>query len=259
MLPDADKVGTLVAEIAAAEIMPYFEKLERGHISEKKPGDLVTVADVAAERALSAALTGFLPGSLVVGEEATAADPGVAAALEGDAPVWIVDPIDGTVNFASGSPVFAVMVALFRGGETVMSWIHDPVKRLTATAGRGEGAWYAGRRLSVGKTTAAGARLGNRKLVRRLPDWTRFFDVVFDQRCAGHEYIALSSGEAQYAYYNRLHPWDHAPGVLVHQEAGGFGARLDRSAYNPRDAGIGLILAPDEASWTAVREAMIVK
>src|SRR5215831_10905666 len=185
MLPDAGKVGRIIAEIAAAEIMPYFEKLEHGDISEKKPGDLVTVADLAAERALTAALTGLAPGSIAVGEEAVAADPGAIGALKGDAPVWIIDPIDGTVNFASGNPVFAVMVALFTGSETVMSWIYDPVKQLMATAGRGEGAWQGGRRLAVAHSASpTGARLGNRPLARRLPDSSRFIDVVFDYRCA---------------------------------------------------------------------------
>jgi fructose-1,6-bisphosphatase/inositol monophosphatase family enzyme len=260
MLPDADTVGRIIAEIAAAEIMPYFEKLEHGDISEKKPGDLVTVADLAAERALTAALTGLAPGSIAVGEEAVAADPGAVGALKGDAPVWIIDPIDGTVNFASGNPVFAVMVALFMGGETVMSWIYDPVKQLMATAGRGEGAWQDGRRLAVAHSAGpSGARLGDRSLARRLPQSSRFIEIVFDYRCAGQEYIALASGAAQCAYYNRLNPWDHAPGYLLHREAGGFGARLDRSPYDPREAGFGLMLAPDEASWTALREVLVVK
>src|SRR5262249_46323974 len=153
----------------AAEIMPYFEKLEHGDISEKKPGDLVTVADIAAERALTAALTRLLPGSVAVGEETVAADPGAIGALGGEAPVWIIDPIDGTVNFASGNPVFGVMIALFMGGETVMSWIYDPVKHRMATAARGEGAWQDGRRLAVAQSASpGGARLGNRSLARRL-------------------------------------------------------------------------------------------
>src|SRR6185437_792815 len=100
------------------EVMPRFEKLESGDISEKGPGDLVTVADIAAEHRLTPALRGLLPGSLVVGEEAVAADPAVLALLDGDDYVWVVDPIDGTANFAAGIPLFAVMVALIRRGET---------------------------------------------------------------------------------------------------------------------------------------------
>jgi fructose-1,6-bisphosphatase/inositol monophosphatase family enzyme len=257
MLPDAEKVGRLIAEIAVAEVMPYFQKLGQGDVTEKGPGDLVTVADVAAERRLSAALTDLLPGSLVVGEEAATSAPGVLEALTGDAPVWVIDPIDGTANFAEGKPVFAVMVALVCRGETVMGWIHDPVKPRTATAIARAGAWCDGERLSV-SPGVPGSRLGNRGLARRVAGRSNLIDLVFDYRCAGHEYIGLASGKAQFVYYNRLHPWDHAPGQLLHREAGGFSARLDGSAYTPRETtGGGLLLTPDEASWTGLHRALI--
>src|SRR5690242_20515707 len=110
MLPDSDRVARLIAETAAAEIMPRFEKLERHEIQEKRPGDLVTVADLAAERRLSLVLQDLLPGSRIVGEEAVAADPCVLAALAEADPVWLIDPIDGTGNFAAGKPIFAVIV-----------------------------------------------------------------------------------------------------------------------------------------------------
>jgi fructose-1,6-bisphosphatase/inositol monophosphatase family enzyme len=257
MPPDANKVGRFIAEIAAAEIMPYFRKLGPGDITEKGPGDLVTVADVAAERRLSAGLTDLLPGSLVVGEEGVAADPGVLEALSGDAPIWIIDPIDGTANFAAGKPIFAVMVALVRRGETVMGWIHDPVTPRTASAEAGAGAWCDGKRLSVA-AGSPGSRLGNRGLARRVAGRSDLVEIVFDYRCAGHEYIALASGKAQFIYYNRLHPWDHAPGQLLHREAGGYSARLDGSPYTPRQTTGGLLLTPDEASWSALRQALIV-
>jgi fructose-1,6-bisphosphatase/inositol monophosphatase family enzyme len=257
MLPDAGKVEQLIAEIAAAEVMPYFEKLGHGDVTEKRPGDLVTVADVAAERRLSVALSDLLPGSLVVGEEAVAADPGVLDLLAGETAVWLVDPIDGTANFAGGIPLFAVMVALVHRGTTVMGWIHDPVKRQTAMASVGEGAWLDSRRLAVAPSTgASGSRLGNRQIARRTAGRTALIDTVFNYRCAGQEYLALASGAAQFAYYNRLFPWDHAPGELLHREAGGIAARLDGSRYSPRDITGGLLLAPDPASWDALHQAM---
>src|SRR5229473_1330313 len=74
---DSEKVRRLIAEVADEEVMPRFEKLETGDISEKSPGDFVTIADVASERRLTPALRDLLPGSLVVGEEAVAADPAV--------------------------------------------------------------------------------------------------------------------------------------------------------------------------------------
>jgi fructose-1,6-bisphosphatase/inositol monophosphatase family enzyme len=258
MLPDSDKVARLIAEVAAEEVMPYFEKLGRDDIREKKPGDLVTIADVAAERRLTPRLIDLLPGSRVVGEEAVAADSKVLDALADTAPVWLVDPIDGTANFAAGTPIFAVMVALVRDGQTIMSWIHEPVTRRTASAVLGQGAWRDGERLRVAPATGSPPqRLGNRRLVRRLAGGGGLVDEVFEYRCAGYEYVMLASGAAQFALYNRLHPWDHAPGHLLHREAGGFSARLDGAPYTPRDATPGLLLAPDAASWATLREALI--
>ena len=98
MLVDSARIERLIAEIAAEEVMPRFEKLEAGDVSEKSPGDLVTIADVATERRLTPALLDALPGSRVVGEEAAAADPRILDQLAGDDPVWVVDPIDGTAN-----------------------------------------------------------------------------------------------------------------------------------------------------------------
>ncbi|MGQ0675326.1 MAG: inositol monophosphatase family protein, partial [Rhodospirillales bacterium] len=83
-----------MAEIAALEIMPRFRNLAAGDIRKKHGGETVTVADEAAERALSPRLAALLPGSGVLGEEGAAADPGTLALLAGDAPVWVIDPID---------------------------------------------------------------------------------------------------------------------------------------------------------------------
>src|SRR4030095_3156841 len=109
MLPDADRVTRLIQEAAAAEIMPRFRQLAAGDVREKAPGDLVTVADEAVEARLAPALEALLPGSVVVGEEAAAADPNLLNRLFDDQPVWIIDPVDGTSNFAEGRPAFAVM------------------------------------------------------------------------------------------------------------------------------------------------------
>jgi fructose-1,6-bisphosphatase/inositol monophosphatase family enzyme len=266
MIVDNEKVRRLIVEVAESEVMPRFEKLEAGDVSEKSPGDFVTIADVASEQRLTPALRDLLPGSLVVGEEAVAADPAVLALLDGDDPVWVVDPIDGTANFAAGIPMFAIMVALIRRGETLAAWIHDPVKRITASAMAGEGAWCEGKRMRVAPGLApdsmSGAlslRFGNRQLARRIGGRSNLVGSVFNFRCTGHEYLALAGGKAHFALYNRLYPWDHAPGQLIHREAGGFSARLDGSLYTPRETGGGLLLTPDAASWQALHDVLIGK
>ncbi|MGH6959102.1 MAG: inositol monophosphatase family protein, partial [Dongiaceae bacterium] len=122
---------------------------------EKAPGDLVTVADEAVEARLAPLLTSLVPGSIVVGEEGAAADPNLLSRLFDDRPVWIIDPVDGTSNFAEGHAAFAVMVALVRGRDVLAAWIHDPVKVRTAVAAAGEGAWLGDRRLAVASAPSA--------------------------------------------------------------------------------------------------------
>ena len=89
-------------------------------------------------------------------------------------------------------------------------------------------------------------------VVRNLPR----LGHCWDYRCAAHEYRLTAGGYGHFQVYNRLLPWDHAPGWLLHQEAGGFSARFDGSPYDVREPSGGLICAPDRASWTALRDAL---
>ncbi|GAA3076992.1 hypothetical protein GCM10020254_21260 [Streptomyces goshikiensis] len=124
---DLSAVEEAVRKAAAVEIMPRFRQLADHEVDEKSgPHDLVTVADRKAEEHLTAALTRLLPGSAVVGEEAVHADPAVYGALRADAPVWIVDPVDGTRQFVNGDPAFCTLVALAVRGEILASWTFAP-------------------------------------------------------------------------------------------------------------------------------------
>ena len=97
-----DQVGELIREVAATIVLPRFRHLSSDEIQQKAPGDLVTVADKESERALTSGLTALLPGSRVVGEESVAADPSLIERVGEGGAVWIVDPVDGTNNFAAG-------------------------------------------------------------------------------------------------------------------------------------------------------------
>ena len=263
MLPDIDKVTALISDVAAAEILPRFRQPDRQGVREKGPGDLVTLADEAAERELTRRLSALLPGSVVIGEEAVAADIRVLERIHGDEPVWIIDPVDGTGNFVAGKPVFGVIVALVRGGETLAGWIHDPCTGRTMTAARGEGAWMGGDRLRVAAPAPVEAMQG---IVN-----ARFFEAPvrshilaaagrlgrhFSQQCSAHDYLAVVTGSAHFALNALIKPWDHAAGVLMHAEAGGHSAKLDGLRYAPTDREGGLLLAPDRESWRALRELL---
>ncbi|HXH83004.1 MAG TPA: inositol monophosphatase family protein, partial [Candidatus Tectomicrobia bacterium] len=143
-----DRVAVLMRLAAIEAILPRFRRLERHEIAEKSPGEVVTAADAHAERLLAPRLCDLLPGSRVVGEEAAAADPSLLEGLASGT-VWLVDPLDGTANFAAGRPPFAVMVALLRDGVTTTAWILDPVTDALAVAERGAGAFLDGARVRV--------------------------------------------------------------------------------------------------------------
>ena len=139
---DLQTVSALLREAGRDKIMPLFRNLADGAVRMKTgPLDLVTVADEAAERRITAGLLREFPGCVVIGEEAASANPDLLRDLPGADLAFVVDPIDGTANFAAGLALFGVMAAVFRRGEIIGAVIHDPVGDDTALALRGEGAW----------------------------------------------------------------------------------------------------------------------
>jgi len=135
-------VADLLRQAAQREILPRFRNLTEGSVRTKSgPLDFVTEADEAAEAMIEAGLRAAFPGCVVVGEEATTADPSLLHRLKDADLAFVVDPVDGTANFASGLPLFGVMAAAIVRGEIVASAIHDPLGDDTAMAVRGEGAW----------------------------------------------------------------------------------------------------------------------
>lgn len=273
--PDADKVIAIIRRVAAAEIMPRFGKLGPDEISEKLgPKDLVTIADTLAEHALAEALTQLRPGSVVVGEEAADADPDSLQALAGDAPVWLIDPVDGTNNFVRGVACFAVIVGYCVDGDIRAGWIYDPIADATIWAKEGEGAWLdtaaERRRLrlpapkAVAQMTGSLGHRWSKRLKERLkagiglsvPRFVRY-------GCTGREYMDLASGRLDFAAYTRLKPWDHAAGVLIYREAGGIAQIThDKRDYIrdyrplPTISEATLLLAPNHACWRGLKSSL---
>ena len=123
-----DWLAALLAEAATTEIMPRWRRLSATDIRQKTSAtDLVTEADVNAERLITARLKERFPDALVVGEEAHSADPSVLNGLGEADLAFVIDPVDGTFNFAAGMPLFGVMLAVVVKGETVAGIIHDPL------------------------------------------------------------------------------------------------------------------------------------
>ena len=274
-VPDPDVVARIIVGIADEEILPRFGALKETDIREKKPGDLVTKADERSEGRLTTALMALLPGSVVVGEEGVAADPARLSRLFGPEPVWIVDPLDGTRSFVRGRGGFTVIVALADQGRTVAGWIYRPLDRVMALAVTGEGATLAGHPIAIdrkGGDRKGGDRKGGQGLssmtgvfvIPRTAGWRtdatrRLAHGLKAHRrieSAGTEYLDLLRSATDIAFFYRLNPWDHAAGVLIHQEAGGHGKFLDGSRYTPRLHEGPLLLAPDAESWDDAAAAM---
>src|SRR6267142_3518219 len=137
---DSERVAELMHETAAAELMPRFRMLAKEDIRLKGPGDVVTVADVASEQRLAAGLARILPGVPVVGEEAVEKEPGLVDLIGRPGETcWIVDPLDGTANFAGGKDRFAMIVCLVQDRAAIGGWILDVPRGRMAVAHKGQG------------------------------------------------------------------------------------------------------------------------
>jgi fructose-1,6-bisphosphatase/inositol monophosphatase family enzyme len=257
-----DQVPAILRDAAERLIRPRFRLLQEGDISEKSPGELVTVADREAEDEITRRLRELDPGVPVIGEEAVADDPSLLDALYQGERCWLLDPLDGTRNFISGDPRYGVQVALVEAGQAVAAWILHPEFGTIWQAERGSGTTRNGKRI----TTSAGP---DRIADVRGVVFTKFMSdderadfealpVAYVQGdaslAASIDYPAMIEGNIDFVRWSRLMPWDHAPGTLVLTEAGGVAWRLDATPYRADATGTGIIAARTEATWHLVNE-----
>ena len=255
MIPDLEQVAAIIREVAQDELLSRFQALAKGEIWEKPRGGTVTIADMESERRLKSALSDLVFGSVVLAEEDAEENPASIGCLKENAPVWIVDPLDGTKNFAAGNDAFAIIVAYFHQGAVRAGWILEPATGRIAIAEEGAGAWNDEGPLKAAPSAPTEHQkgfLGNR--IRRNEDITARFGDLVNLRCRGIEYMALASGALHFAHYRNLKPWDHAAGDLIVREAGGHVAGFDsRARYQPANPDYnGLLVASDERSWLKI-------
>jgi len=255
-------VEDLLRRVADDEILSRFGKLRPSDIHGKGlHGDKVTTADLEAENRIRDGLLKLLPGSVVVGEEDAYKSPEILARLHGKQPVWVVDPVDGTGNFAKSKPCFAVICALIEGGKTKMGWILDPVAGVCITACKGAGTYLAGQRLTINPppgglksmTGSVGKGL-QKRLEKRSKKGQPGRFVRY--HCVGREYMDLALGKLHFALYGgKMMPWDHAAGVLLVTEAGGLAVTAKKNEpYSPLQNSLDtpLLIAPDASSFKAL-------
>jgi fructose-1,6-bisphosphatase/inositol monophosphatase family enzyme len=252
-------IGAL-REVAETIILPRYNKLEKGQIRTKASAhDVVTIADEESEQRLAKTLPDLVPGSVLIGEESVAKDIGLLGHIETEEWVWIVDPIDGTLNFVSGRPVFCTMAALVHKGVTQWGFIHNPLANETIWAERGAGAFKTteqGTTSALALKEPATLELSSLQAAVYDKDMAPLkgkFARVSRSGCAGHDYWAAAEGRLQVVSFRRLRPWDHAPGVLIYSEAGGYARLLSGDDYKPgKESTIGLLCAPNEQTWAEI-------
>lgn len=225
------------AAIAAGAIQrKYF----RSEFSIKKKGtiDLVTEADVAVERDIRDRLARYFPSHVVLGEEEAQSAPTESSGFR-----WIVDPIDGTTNFAHGLALFCVSIALEIEGRVDVGVIYDPMADELFTAERGEGARLNGKRIHVTSQaslidalmvtgfpyTASEAR---REQLAAFAEFLAGSQAVRRLGSAALDLASVAAGRFEGFWEQGLHPWDVAAGALLVEEAGGMLSDFSGAAFD---------------------------
>ena len=249
------EIRDLMRFAAERSMLPRFRNLASGEVEMKGADDPVTIVDREIEAFLTEALTKLAPGVAVVGEEAVHADKAVLDHLKGQC--WIIDPLDGTANFAQGKEPFGIIIALADAGKAVAGWIYDPNKNRFCHARAGAGAFVDGERIAA-RTTGQEVPVTAVSRIFLTPEQSAMVDaklaphytLVDIPRCAAEQYPRLALGENDISSFKRTLAWDHAAGVLWLNEAGGKAARLDGTVYrvDQHDAP-GLVGASSPAIW----------
>lgn len=261
------EVAALMRKVASEIVVPRFRHLAAGDISEKSPGEIVTCVDVAAERHLTRGLSAILPEARVIGEEACAHEPELLGQT-GKGLVWLVDPLDGTANYAAGRAPFGMMVALVADGEVQMGWILDALEGRLCFAERGRGAWCDDARVTASTSGAARpvAALGTHFLSAPARERVHaaaapHLDRVAVPMCAAESYPRLVMGADDIALFQRALPWDHAAGALFVTEAGGRITHWDGSDYrvggSDGGASRGILAAASADLWDTAAHVLL--
>jgi myo-inositol-1(or 4)-monophosphatase len=203
---------------------------------EKGPGDLVTEADTASQRLIASRIAAEFPEhTLLAEEEGVVADPAKPWK-------WVVDPLDGTINFAHGFPFWCVSIGLEHEGRIVVGVVYDPLADILFSATRGGGAKRNGEPLRVSRADSLGSSLVSAGLPTRFAEdagrqlalYAAFSTGTHSVRRTGSTALNLAylaAGGFDLYYTTSVHPWDVAAGVLIVEEAGGTVTCLDGSPY----------------------------
>jgi fructose-1,6-bisphosphatase/inositol monophosphatase family enzyme len=259
---DIDAMTTLLHNTADELVRPRFRALDQADILHKEtagdPHDIVTIVDREVEARLTAHLHAIDPDATVIGEEAVHADPDLLSRLESSGTVWLIDPIDGTKNFARGNTGFGMMLARTVAGVTTAAWMYLPERHETYVAELGGGLFLNGSRVKtplVAPTAMPRGTVHTRyipaAMTARIAESGRDrYTPLPDVGAAAVTYAEILGGQRDFDVFYRLLPWDFAPGALLLHEGGGTIAHVNGVPYSPRSTSQLTIVAasPDIAA-----------
>lgn len=226
-----------VAVLATGELVRANWKRPRNIQHKKSPKDLVTETDLAVEAMLRDSLGKLLPQAGFLGEEG-----GASAECE---LMWVVDPVDGTTNFAHGIPFVATSVALCHKGQPILGLVNLPILGELFSAAKGQGAWLDGEAIRVSQTaTLIEAVVATgfpydiaphlKRILRQLELAMPATQGVRRPGAAALDLAYVACGRYDAFFEFALNPWDTAAGILLVEEAGGrVGRMLEDGPYVP--------------------------
>ncbi|MGD8999386.1 MAG: inositol monophosphatase [Granulosicoccaceae bacterium] len=230
---DIQALAATVKTIAAEELLPRFTRVSRSH---KADGSIVTEADLAAQARLAETLARQWPDYALLGEEMSSAQQAslLAGAAQG---LWVLDPLDGTSNYAAGLPYFAVSLALVNAHGVQLGVVYDPLRDECFTALKGQGAWLNGARLQVRDQgvdlSQSLATVDFKRLPASLASRMAAAPPYASQRSLGSvalDWCWLAANRFHVYLHGKQRLWDYAAGHLVLTEAGGLSCTLDGEA-----------------------------
>ena len=207
------------SEKASKVLIRDFGEIEKLQVSKKGPNDFVTNSDIKAEKIIIEELKKAKPNYSIISEE-----NGVEQNSDEDN-TWIIDPIDGTVNFLHGIPHFAISIALRFKNEIVSGLIFDPIKNEMFYAEKNNGAFFNNHRIRVSKKNS----LENCLFVTGNKIKNEFDFLYRKSGCAALDLAYVASGRYDGYFQNDLNLWDIAAGVILVKEAGGLLNEIDLS------------------------------
>lgn len=232
-------------EAAAKHVLPIWQTA-RVRAREKPDGSLVTAADLACDEFLSAQLPALLPGSVVVSEEGHP-----ALSPDEERPIWLIDPVDGTLAFAHGSSLFAIMVALCHRGAVLRSWIYRPIGDVMLEFD-GVSTTLNGARLTqpAGNAGFIGAHHSHWRIASYplAPDLPKVTSTIF----ASTEAFKLALGLSEFWAIDYLTPWDLAPVAGIQRGLGGVALFDDGTEYRPGVTGRVFVCARSHEHFHAI-------